>query len=231
MKSKNNRIINKTKDYTGKGFQILSVDKSKNIGTKDLDKKLESLKLLVSIYTYIFAYAFLRMIEIKKTKSFKTNDLKIIDDELEKIYGQLHSKWPEDIRNRFTDELFYILPEENLFKFFRETIYYLIFTFSSYACKYIKSSEGKLMLDKLFELFENSKVPWLITPPEEDAFRKYSKAENPILKYNAEIGDNAADAHLLFDYQTKLISILTFIIPPTIDKIFKGQISSKSLKT
>jgi len=221
--NKNANIKNVTKDYEGQGFQILSANIKNDEKTNNLNKKLEALSSLVNIYTYIFAYAFLRMIEISKDKSFEIDNIKIVGDDLEKIYGRYFSEWPDDIKNHYLNKLWFVVPQEKLFHFFRETIYYLIFIFFSYSHKYLKPSEHKLMLDKLFEIFESSQVPWLINPPDQNAFNKYNDAENPILKYNSEISNIFDDILVLFHYQNEVIGTFKFIIFPTIDKIFENK--------
>lgn len=219
----NDPFIKKFADWTENDSQSSDNQTEKN-QTKNLDEKLGALRLCVTIYTSIFSYAFLRMLELRKNKSFE-KDFKLVDEELEKIYGRLISEWPKDIESHYFEKLWFVLPQEQLFKFFRETIYYLIFICAGYARKYVKPSEHKLMLDRLFEMFEISAgAPWLEKPPEKDAFNKYNNEENPMMKYHIyEIGEIESDALMLMDYQIIVTGTFKYMMTPWIDKIFEDK--------
>lgn len=188
--------------------------------TKDLNVKLDLLKSILNTYTNILVYIFLRMIKLDAVNNKNSMD-KIIN-EVEQIIGYPFSQWPENIKV-YHDELWLVLPQENIFKLYREIIYYLIFIISGHAHKYIKSSEYKLMLDRLFEIFKIPGVPWLENPPEKNAYNKYNEAENPLAKFALnEIGKRTGQDDLLFlmDYSNYVMSIFKHAIIPTIDKIF-----------
>lgn len=179
-------------------------------------KQLHALKSGVIIFAPLYLYSFLKLIETRKIKREKG-----IGEIINEIAGLPLSEWPPN-----TKEDYYALSEtllnlDQLKNTFAEIHYFLIYTIAGYTSKYTDQNGQELILDALFDLFNNKQL-WGNKYPENNAFTKYRKAQNLLLEFSNQISKTAgvSDSLLLFDFSIEATSINKFFIQPALDKIF-----------
>lgn len=191
--------------------------------SKDLRNKLDKLRAGIGIFSPVYLYIFLKMLELNKQKREIETISKEIEKATEGLVGRPFSQWPE-LRKKDFDRLGCILPKEKWIRLYAEIIYFLIFAISGYSRNYIDQRDQVLILDHLFEIFEDSEL-WLKSQPEDDAYNKYAKAKvSPLEKFTHEIAkiSGEEDERLLMYFAAQVTAIFKVVIQPAIDKIFSN---------
>jgi len=192
--------------------------------SKNLRNKLDKLKAGIGIFTPIYVYIFLKMLELSKQKKDMEAVTKEIEKSTEGLIGRPYSQWPE-VRKKDFNRLAEILWKEKWVRLYAEVIYFLIFTISGYSYKYIDQQYRVLILDSLFEIFDDLEL-WIEGQPEEDAYNKYAQAKiSPLEKFSHEIAriSGLEDEMFLALFCARVTIIFKFFIAPAIDRIFSNH--------
>ena len=78
------------------------------------------------------------------------------------------------------------------------------------------------IVDNLFDLLRDENVLWYQENIDENAYEKYKKAENPLLKFYGEISAiiDEHDPIFLGNYTMRITMIFKYLISPSLDKLF-----------
>lgn len=180
-------------------------------------------KQLAALRSGVTLFAPLCLFYLLKIEVGQTEKNKEVDQTISKLVGKSPKDWPKDIYEDYY-RLIETLTVEQLKKTFAEIYYFLIFTIAGHASKYTDQNSQKLVLDALFNLFDDKNV-WDGKYPEENVFNKYRKAENLLLEFSNQISKTSGktDSSLLFDFSIEVTSIIKLFIHPAIDRIFSDE--------
>jgi len=186
---------------------------------KITNEQIEKLKSGVIIFAPICLYSLLKNWQLSKLNIKKSG--KEFNEGVNKIIGIPLQEWPKDIKEDYYKLSESLLNFEQLKDIFAELNYFLIFSTAGYASKYINENDQKIVLDNLFEIFNDRKM-WEEKYPDNNAFNKYRQSENTAIELQKNISKiiRENDPLILIDLVMDIISMPMFFINPVIEKLF-----------